>query len=177
MGIQSVVVSTVEPALLSLSIAHMQRADVVALMYQHFSIPVGPSLSDLRTATSLDLEDAIAFVGAATQGPEDFLRWYVAERIERRELYLHVMGGEIAASGECRVDERVSGYAHLGLVVGRKYRSRGMGTQMMNALVKDCSRRQLKPLCSTEPDNKAARHLIKQAGFCSRHRVFRLHLG
>lgn len=47
----------------------------------------------------------------------------------------------------------------------------------MNALVAECQRRDLRPLCSTESTNLAARRVIHKTGFRSRHRVFRVKFG
>ncbi len=100
--------------------------------------------TNLRVATDADHADAVAFAKSAIGAPEGFLVPYLAERIERAELLLDEEGGSIRATGECRVDRTHTGYAHLGLIVG---------SQLMNALVADCRRRDLQPLCSTEPTN------------------------
>jgi GNAT superfamily N-acetyltransferase len=147
------------------------------MMFQHMLEPAGTALSDLRLALAADHSSATAFVEAATGCPSSFAEPYLAERIEREELFLYEERGEILASGECRTDQRQSGYAHLGLVVGQSRRNKGLGSRLMHALVLECRRRNMKPLCSTEPANLAARRVIHKAGFCARHRVFRVALG
>ncbi len=64
----------------------------------------------------------------------------------------------------------------MGLIVGRGRRGKGLGSRLMHALVLECQRRKLKPLCSTEPENLAARRVILKAGFRARHRLFRVAL-
>ena len=119
----------------------------------------------------------MAFAKAAIGASEEFLVPYLAERIERAELFLDEERGAIRASGELRVDQAHPGHAHLGMMVGSDHRGRGVGSQLMNALVADCVRRDLRPLCSTEPTNLPARRVIHKAGFRARHRVFRVRVG
>lgn len=174
LDIVSAMPSTVDPGFLSLALDDAHGSVPVALMYQHVLEPHGPALTNLRVATDADHADAVAFAKSAIGAPEGFLVPYLAERIERAELLLDEEGGSIRATGECRVDRTHTGYAHLGLIVGSDARGRGVGSQLMNALVADCRRRDLQPLCSTEPTNLPARRLIHKAGFRARHRVFRV---
>jgi RimJ/RimL family protein N-acetyltransferase len=166
--------STVDPAFLSLSLAAGVRAEPVALMFEHVIESSSSGRVDLRLATATDHAAAVAFDRAATDSSEAFLDPFLAERIDRHELYVVESDGEIVATGECRVDQRARGHAHLGVVVGSDRRCHGLGTGLMHALVDVCRVRDLEPLCSTEPDNLAAQRVIRRAGFRSRHRVFRV---
>ncbi len=166
--------STVDPGFLSLSLDAGHGSVPKALLFQHLLEPRGSALSDLRLATAADHPAATTFAEAATGMPRSFLEPYFAERIEKRQLFLHQQGDEILASGECRGDERQPGHGHLGLIVDRGRRGRGLGSRLMHALVLECRRQNLKPLCSTEPENLAARRVIHKAGFRARHRVFRV---
>ncbi len=169
--------STVDPSFLSLSLEAGHGSVPKAMLFQHLLEPEGTALSGLRLALAEDHSAATAFVEAATDLPRTFLEPYLAERIEKRELFLHQERTEILASGECRNDQRQSGYAHLGMIVGRSQRGKGLGTRLMHALVSECRNQGLKPLCSTEPENLAARRVIHKAGFRAHHRVFRVTLG
>ena len=166
--------STVDPAFLSLSLAAGGAAEPVALMYEHVTQQVGAERAKLRLATVADHAAAVAFDRAATGSSEEFLRPFLAARIDQSELYVVESDDQIVATGECRVDHRARGHAHLGLVVGSERRGHGLGTELMHALVDICRVRGLAPQCSTEPDNLAAQHVIRRAGFRSRHRVFRV---
>jgi len=168
--------STVDPSFLSLSLDAGHGAVSKAIMFQHILEPEGTALSGLRHALEADHAAATAFVEAATGMPMAFLDPYLAERIKKGQLFLHEEGDEILASGECRSDERQSGYAHLGIIVGRSERGKGLGSLLMHTLVVECRRQNLKPLCSTEPENIAALSVIHKAGFRARHRVFRVSL-
>ncbi len=168
--------STVDPGFLSLSLEAGHGSDPKALLFHHLLEPAGTALSDLRLASTADHPAATAFAQAATDMPRSFLEPYFAERIDKRQLFLHQKGDEVLATGECRDDERQAGHAHVGLIVGRGRRGKGLGSRLMHALVLECRRRKLKPLCSTEPENLAARRVIHKAGFRARHRVFRVAL-
>ncbi len=117
------------------------------------------------------------FYQAETGAPDAFLTSYLAERIDLHELYLVEADGGIAATGECRVDTRAPGNAHLGLVVGTELRGQGMGGRLMHTLTKVCKDQDMVPRCSTEPTNVAAQKVIRRAGFRNRHQVFRVAMG
>ncbi|WP_460712694.1 GNAT family N-acetyltransferase [Nocardioides dilutus] len=172
--ISAAMASTVDPTFLSLSLAAGGRAQPVALMYDHIAQPGSAEPVELRVAATEDHAAAVAFDCGATGSPEGFLMPYVAERIERRELYLVEADGTIVATGECREDTRAPGNAHLGLVVGAELRGQGMGTRLMHTLTELCIERGMTPRCSTEPANVAAQTVIRRAGFRNRHRVFRV---
>ena len=166
--------STVDPVFLSLSLAAGGRAQPVALMYDYTAGAERRESVQLRVATPEDHAAAVVFDHGATGSPEAFLVPYVAERIDRGELYLLEAMGKIVATGECRADTRAPGNAHLGLVVGTELRGQGMGTRLMHTLTELCTLRDMTPRCSTEPANVAAQKVIRRAGFRNRHRVFKV---
>ena len=173
MDITAAIASTVDPAFLSLSLAAGGPADPVALMYGHIARPVSDETVDVRLAASADHPAAVAFYRAETGSPEVFLEPFLAERIELHELYLVEADGRIAATGECRADQRAPGNAHLGLVVGSELRGRGVGSRLMHTLTEICRDHGVTPRCSTEPTNLAAQTVIRRAGFRTRHQIFR----
>ncbi len=175
-GINTVVVATADPGLLSVAVPRCRSANTVAFVYQHETGPEGGSLSDLRRGVDTDHDAAVAFTRSATEAPAQWLDGYVAERIDRNELFLHEDNGQIVGIGERRIDRRSPGHGHLGIIVGLSHRNQGLGSLLMNTLVGLCERDTLTPLCSTEPDNHAAQKVIRRAGFRSRHRIFRMNL-
>ncbi len=171
MGIGSALPSTVDPMFLTLSLAIGGAVRPVGLMYDHVVEPTSRS-ADLHLAHDDDHREIVAFDHDQTGSPFDFLEPYVAARIARGELAVLVGDdGRIRATGECRTDTRSTGYAHLGLIVRRDDRNRGVGTSVLTAMVELARARGLRPLCSTEPSNVAARHVIQRAGFRQRHSV------
>lgn len=174
MNISAAMASTVDPKFLSLSLAAGGVAQPVALMYDHVAAPESYESVDVRIATTEDHLAAVAFDQAGTRSPETFLTQYLAKLIDLHELYLVEADGKIVATGECRVDTRAPGNAHLGLVVGTELRSQGMGSRLMRTLTEICTRQNMTPHCSTEPANVAAQKVIRRAGFRNRHQVFRI---
>ncbi len=178
-AISAALVSTVDPAYLSLALTVAGDVEVepVAIMYEHDAASETGGL-DVRLAVPDDHGPAAAFCEAATGSGGPFLDGFLAERIELGELYLaENEGGRIVATGECRIDTRVDGYAHLGLIVAAEARNQGLGSRLMGTLAALAEADGLLPLCSTEPTNPAAQRVIHRAGFRSRHRVFRIPLG
>ncbi|WP_080636011.1 GNAT family N-acetyltransferase [Salinispora mooreana] len=173
--ISAAVASTVDPAFLSLSLTTGGKADPVALMYTLIAPTAQRESVAVRPASRADHCAAVEFYQAEIGLPRDFLERFLAERVDRGELYLvEGVAGEIAATGECRVDPRSPGHAHLGLVVGAHHRGRRMGSRLMHTLTELSRARGLTPLCSTEPANIPAQRVIHRAGFRCLHRVFRI---
>ncbi len=176
LDLRAAMASTVDPIFLSLALTAGGVAAPVALMYEHVAGPSSDEPAEVRLATPEDHTAAVAFARAADGSPEGFAGPYLARRIDLGELYLVEEAGRIIATGECRVDTRSPGNAHLGLVVEPDLRSRGLGTRLMQTLTRVCLDLALMPLCSTEPGNVAAQAVIRRAGFRRRHGVFRVHL-
>lgn len=174
--IQAALPATLDPAFLSLSLDLAQDIEVKALVFHHAVAPqpVNAPLTSMRTAEEGDLEAAIAFEQAAIGAPLEFLQHYVAARIATKELLLHEVEGAIDGIGELRPDAACPGYAHLGMIVGESQRGRGLGRAIFTYLIEEARRRELKPLCSTEPTNLAARRALERAGFRAHHRVLRV---
>lgn len=174
MAVVAALPCTVDPLFLALSLGAGGRAELVALMFEQVAEPENRTLADVRLATPADHAAAVAFDMAATDSSEVFLEPFLAERIDRDELYLVGTGGEIIASGEVRVDRRSPSHAHLGIVVRSDLRRQGVGTQLLCTLVGISRTIGMIPLCSTEPSNVAAQRAIRRAGFRTRHHVFRV---
>jgi GNAT superfamily N-acetyltransferase len=172
--VTSMIAATTDPIALTTLLPRARSITPVAMLYHHETAPTSEVVEGLRPANEADHANAVSFVADSTGGPLAFVEWYVNERIDRRELFLHEIDGEIAGVGERRVAQLGLGHAHLGIVVGHAHRNRGLGGALMNTLVDMCGHEHLTPLCSTEPDNVAAQRVILQAGFRSRHSIFRL---
>jgi GNAT superfamily N-acetyltransferase len=174
--IRAALPSTVDPAFTSLSLGLSEGVEVKALMFHRVvgTQPVGPPLKKMRRAKRADLDASVVFEHAATGAPLAFLRSYLEARIASKELLLHEVNGAIVGIGELRPDRATGGYAHLGVIVGESARGQGLGGVIMNYLVRESGRQALRPVCSTEPTNLAARRVIERAGFRARHRVLRV---
>lgn len=177
-SISAALPATLDPAFTSLSMELAQGVEVKALLFQLVADPepVRAPLATIRRAEKPDFEASVAFERAAIGAPLGFLRPYLTTRIDAGELLLHEVDGMIVGVGELRRDGTNPGYAHLGVVVGETQRGQGLGSAIMRYLVEEAERHQLKPLCSTEPTNPAARRIIERAGLRARHRVLRVAL-
>ena len=171
LDVAAVMTSTVDPSLLALTLASGGTARSTGLMYDHVHDSVVDDTLELRVAGDGDHRSAVAFAQRELGAPESFLGPYLAQRIELGELYLLEVSGAIVASGECRIDTRSPGNAHLGLVVGEQLRGQGLGSRLMHTLTEIALSRDLIPRCSTEPTNTAAQRAIRRAGFRNRHHV------
>ena len=172
LNVPTAMASTVDPVFLSLALDG-GSAEPVALIYHHVATSEVTESVDVRVAAGSDHAAAVAF----SRAPDSFLLPYLAQRIELGELYLVEADGEIVASGECRVDTRTAGNAHLGFVVAAAQRGQGLGARLMHTLTDLSLAQDLTPLCSTEPTNLAAQKAIRRGGFRVRHRVFGVELG
>lgn len=168
--------ATVDPAFLSVCLDRARSIDVKALLFQHVTDPtaVRNPLATMRQAQEADFAACVAFARDATGMSLDFLEPYLTARIRDGEFLLHELDAKIAGVGEFRQDSSNPDYAQLGVMVGKSVRGRGLGGAIMNYLVDEAARRHRKPICSTEPTNLAARHIIEHAGFRARHRVLRV---
>lgn len=170
----SMIVSTADPLALSVLAPQAESAMTVSLLFELVSTPTRRRQEKLRVAAQEDRERSGLFVDHATTTASGAGSGYLDERIERGELFLHEVGGEIVAIGERRIDGHDSRYAHLGVIVGTAHRIGGIGTAVLASLIEMSIRDGLVPLCSTEPDNTASRRMIRGAGFTSRHSILRL---
>lgn len=176
LGLTKAYPCTIDLAFTQTCLAVGARNVPVGLMYHHTqTAPETPGF-EMQVSAEADLDRAVAFVCAATDDTEEFLRPYVAVRVSRRELFMMIEGSEWLAIGECRKDDRAPGFAHVGMIVGQKYRGAGLGTQVLSYLVQIAFERGWAPLCSTEPENRAARRAIERVGFREYHQVLRVDL-
>lgn len=176
LDVSAAMTSTVDPVFLSLCLTAGGTAEPTGLVYHHVADPTVTELVEVRTAVAADHAAAVTFCRAELEAPEAFLNAYLGERIDRGELHLVEVAEMIVASGECRVDRRAPGNAHLGLVVGAELRGKGLGARLMHTLTGIALEQGLTPRCSTEPANLAAQTVIRHAGFRTRHQVFRVTL-
>lgn len=177
--VESAIVHTLDPGFLGPCLDRGPTCEVVAILYERLNDVAPMAPLDLRRGRSDDLEACVAFSVAAQGGSfggRAFLEPYLADRLERGEVWLHEVDGRILAQGECRRDPHHEGVSHLGMIVAAAQRGRGLGTQVLQALATGARERGEVTLCSTSPDNQAAQVAIRRAGFAPRHRVVRLRL-
>lgn len=180
--IKGAFVSTAEPDYLSLCLDQFSNFEVNALMYQQdgsFSAQAHENALDMLDMPPVDatqLSQAVDFAVTATDGPGGWQGAYLANLIDRQELFGLWKQGHLVAIGESRVfDEYQTDYADLGVIVAESERNRGMATRILRYLVAMNTAKGLKSICSTSKTNIAAQKAIGRAGFFARHRILQFH--
>ncbi len=179
LGIVGSFVATSEPDFLRLSQEQQKSVAVNAHMYyvpKDVQMPK-PGLADgseFRVLSTQDFEGAVLFALDVLGAPEDWLRGYYAERIERGELYGLYQDGKLIAAGECRLSPMQENIADLGMVVAPAYRKKGIATEVLGLLLEKCEEEGWTPICSTENDNIGAQKAIQKAGFVPYHRILQI---
>lgn len=173
------VLASFETAALALALDQQRSVAVNAFLYAlqqgtAKGAPLFPKGAVFEKLEKADLEDAVAFAYGALGADEAWLRGYLADLIQKGELYGLRLDGDIVATGECRVSETQKPFADVGMVVGPSYRGQGIATNILRALIAVCKSKGLEPICSTERANIAAQKAIERAGFTSRHRMLEI---
>ncbi len=167
---------SLDPHGLSTMLGLAARVEPHTLLYGPHGEPSSPGLEGLRSGEARDHGPVVDFQQAAIGAPSAFLEPYTRERLDRRELWLHEQDKRLLAVGELRRDDRQPGIAHLGVIVDREARGKGLATAMLSSLVRLCREEGLTPHCSTELGNVGAQRAIERAGFRADHRLFRVEL-
>lgn len=169
-------VATCETDFMCLSIDMHKSLSINALMYQASLLddieePQFNTEFDFRVLNKEDMENAVSFAIAAIGAPEDWLRGYYSERIDRGELHGLFNKGNLIATGECRISPLFQGVADIGMIVAPTHRKKGIATGVLVRLLQLCREKNLSPICSTEKDNFGAQKAIEKAGFEAYHRI------
>ena len=169
--------STAEPDYLSLCLDNFSAFEVNALMYQlSRSLEISKNSDPLWSLTALRVEhlpEAIEFCIRNIGAPEEWLRGYLSNLIERQEVFGCWQDGELIGTGENRkFDDVQQGYTDVGVIVSEQQRGKGLATWILQQLVGQALAMDLKPMCSTERDNIAAQKAISRAGFIANNRIF-----
>ena len=179
MGVTGSFLSTGDPQYLSVSMDHQKSVKVNALQY-HFEKDAAlravnfPAQSQFRRLEATELTAAVEY-GVKTIGADpDWLKGYFSNLIKRAELFGLWQGGELIATGECRVSETQNPYADLGMTVSESHRKQGLATNILRQLLHHCRKEGLSAICSTERDNIAAQRAIIKSGFVSDHRILEI---
>ena len=135
------------------------------------SRPVKTMRIHITQTNGLDHARIVDFQVDEVGMPREFLEGYTRERLERQEMLLFEEGSQLVSAGELRRDREQKGIAHLGMIVCRQERRKGVGSRMLASLVTRSREQGLRPYCSTELSNLGARRAIEWAGFRASHRV------
>lgn len=143
----------------------------------------------LRTPKLSDLDDLLAFINALADENLDVLpelsrktQQEEADWLNKRLIDIEndkVIGvvaevdGRVIANSEVIVEGRSRTHVgQIGISVGRSYRDRGIGTEMMKTLIDETRSLGLKVLvCRVFASNQRARHVYETVGFKETGRV------
>lgn len=177
--IKGAFVSTAEPHYLSLCLDQFSSFEVNALMYQQDGISRQAPRENALTmppVESTQLSQAVDLAVTATGEPAGWQLEYLANLINRQELFGVWKQGRLIAIGESRgYDEYQTDYADVGMIVAEPERCRGMATQILRQLVAMNEAKGLKSVCSTAKTNIAAQTAIGRAGFFASNRILQFH--
>jgi predicted acetyltransferase len=173
-AVKGAFVSTAEPHYIALCLDNSSTFTVNALMYQLAPKEVNKENKylDMELATLDQLTDFVRFSTTNTGAPEQWLKGYYSNLIERKELLGYWRTGQLIAAGECRLfDEYQTEYADLGMIVLQSERGKGIAGKVLTYLVKRAQEKGLKPICSTEKNNIGAKKAILRAGLLPTNRI------
>jgi len=102
---------------------------------------------------------------------DEWLLYYIKQRINQGELILFRYNGEIIGTGETRPSVSSEGYANIGMTVSTEYRKRGLGSYIVSTIRKITNERGYKAICSTDKTNIASMHTICKSGFVQYHTI------
>jgi len=179
LGVKGAVVSTAEPAFLSLCMEKQSSVSEQAIMY-HLAEGINaaaaefPDALPVRPFTQSDLPLAVEFVVATIGADAGWLESYFGDLIKRSELHGLIDGDELVSTGECRPSPTQPAYADVGMIVGTDHRGKGIATNMLRQMITESLSLGLKPICSTECSNIAAQKAITKAGFTAYHRILEI---
>lgn len=176
LSLRGAITATCETKSLALAMDHQTSVSVKAIMYRLSDNPqtgeaVFPDGAHFARLDARELEDAVTFAADTLGASRDWLTGYFEELITRKELFGLRLDGGLIATGECRISDTQPGIADVGMIVDQKERGKGIATNVLRSLVAAADAIKMRPICSTEPDNIAARKAIGRAGFASYHRI------
>lgn len=174
-------VSTAEPQYLSFCLDSFSTFTVHTLMYQLIHNSKSAQEYDpkfeLALVTSEQLTEVVDFAKSNVGAPEEWLRMYYTNLINRQEVLGYWQNGTLLATGECRgCDQYQTDYADLGVIVDESGRGKGLATDVLKQLITICKSKELKPILSTEKGNLAAKKAISRAGFFAGNRLIQFEI-
>lgn len=171
--IVSASLSAIEPAAFNTCLERSieTRANTYCYRYPHQEMNVETGLHLVKA--QVEDHDAIKdFFFSDVEFDDTF--GYIKLRTARGELYLLKDGDEIMATGECRISPSQEATADMGMAVRKDLRGRGIGSKMMQEMVRRALAAGCTPICSTTVDNIASQGVIKKAGLFCEYIIFNM---
>jgi len=169
--ISSAKLSSIEPVSFNACLANSKSVQINTFCFQHLNSPLEREFTLNVELVSKENTQAVRVFLKDQIGFDDNFG-YVENLVKRKEQYMIRESGIIIATGECRLSDSQVGFADIGVVVNKDFQSKGLGTQVLQQLVKRAQQANRMPICSTTYDNIASKKAIEKAGFYCSHIIF-----
>lgn len=178
-SVSKAVVSTIDPAFLSLCLTIQKKVTVHTLLFEPGTQNRAmkselPTHVEVREAAKSELETVVAFQIECLGGQQELKGWldgYSSHLISRDEIFVFQRDGEWVGLGEYRKSDSQSGVVDLGVMIHPSHRRQGLAASVLSYLGAKSMEEGLRSICSTTLDNPASEAAIRKAGFVSNHRI------
>lgn len=174
-NVQKGLIGTNNPIALSIAM-QMQKSVVVdtCLFTDHLSVEIPQIEGVFRPFEKENIERLIGFYHQSMDGPEDWLRGYLGDLLEKGEVFVLERENEILGACEVRKSASQTEVADIGMVVSPAHRRKGLGTFLLGKAKEVALSWDRKPICSCEKDNIGSLKSIQNNGFRSIHQMLLL---
>lgn len=169
--ITSALVSTREPWFLSLCLEFQESVAIESYLFEcrRNSVKVEPPLEECVFEEATEQEMEIC----QTISREPFAGFYQSLR-ENQGLFVVKTNGKIIGTGELRVDEKVPGFADLGMVTHPQFRKMGVATYVIANLLAEAKERGLQANAACDFNNIGSKKTLEKAGMMATHRMVKI---
>ncbi len=169
--VKSACVSTREPWFLSLCLEFQKSVAIESYLFESRNkcVNVDPPLEGCVFEEATEQEIKIC----RTISREPFAGYYENLR-ENQGLFVVKTKGKIIGTGELRVDEKVPGFADLGMVTHPKFRKMGVATYVIANLLAKAKERGLQANAACDFNNTGSRKTLEKAGMMATHRMLKI---
>lgn len=165
-------IGTNNPICLSVALHFQKSVEVNTYLFTDFlKVNITEQEGELKMAVGNDLKRLIDFCHISMGGPKDWLKGYLGNLIEKKEVFLLEKEGEILGTCEVRISESEPSIADVGMIVSPNHRRKGIGTYLLGTAKKIALQWHKTPICSCEKDNIGSIKSIQKNGFRTVHQM------
>lgn len=161
-------VGTNNPVFLSAALACKQSVEVHTFLFTDTLEPTVEEKNGLFRAAKVDeLDRMIQFYQQALGAPEEWLRGYLGNHVNRGEVFFLEEDDTILGACEVRRSDSQPIVADIGMVVSPDFRRQGYGAFLLSKAKEVAKSWGREPICSCEKDNEGSLKAIQKNGFRS----------
>ncbi|WP_420320797.1 GNAT family N-acetyltransferase [Flagellimonas sp.] len=169
--IVSASLSSNEPIAFNACLLYSKSMKPNTFCFQHINSKVETnSTLNVELVSESDIPEIKSFLKEQIGMDDTF--GYTENLVNRQEIYMVKEVDEIVATSECRWSDTQPEIADVGIIVNKKYRGKGIASQVMQLQANKVIDAKRKPICSTTIDNIASQKAIKKAGFYCSNIIF-----